>query len=167
MRSAPWILAGVIAVLLLVTLTRGSGGGTSDGVGAGTAQVVRIVDGDTIVVRQGGHTDKVRYIGIDTPETVKPNTPVQCYGHAASRRNTRLLAGRAVRLVPGAESRDRYGRLLAYVYREPDGLFVNESLVREGYARTMTIAPNNRFAPRFAALSAHAQETGAGLWGSC
>jgi micrococcal nuclease len=77
------------------------------------------------------------------------------------------VAGRRVRLVAGAEARDRYGRLLAYVYRASDGAFVNAALVRDGYARTLTIAPNDRYAPRFAALQAGARRAGRGLWGRC
>ena len=78
----------------------------------------------------------MRYIGVDTPETVKPGTPVQCFAQARRAPSTSgCVAARAVRLVFDAERRDRYGRLLAYVYREPDGLFVNAELVRGGYAR--------------------------------
>jgi micrococcal nuclease len=75
------------------------------------------------------------------------------------------VAGRHVRLVYDAERRDRYGRLLAYVYR--DSLFVNAELVRAGYARTLTIPPNVRFAPRFAQLAREAREHGRGLWQRC
>jgi micrococcal nuclease len=131
-------------------------------------RVVRVVDGDTIKVqRPDGRTDRVRYIGVDTPETVKPGTPVQCFGHEASRENGSLVAGRTVRLVPGAETRDRYGRLLAYVYRTTDDAFVNERLVRDGYARTLTIAPNDRYADHFRALQDQARSAGRGLWGAC
>jgi micrococcal nuclease len=131
------------------------------------AQVIRVVDGDTVKVSAGGREDTVRYIGIDTPESVKPNTPVQCYAKAASHRNAELVAGRSVRLVVGAEARDRYGRLLAYVYRADDGRFVNEELVAGGFARTLTIAPNDRYARRFAARAAAARAAGRGLWGAC
>jgi micrococcal nuclease len=132
-----------------------------------SARVTRVVDGDTVAVRAAGGQDTVRYIGIDTPESVKPNTPVQCYAKAASHRNAELVAGRSVRLVVGAEARDRYGRLLAYVYRADDGRFVNEELVAGGFARTLTIAPNDRYARRFAARAAAARAAGRGLWGAC
>src|SRR3954464_10027563 len=104
-----------------------------------TARVERVVDGDTIVVRLdgGGARERVRYIGVDTPESVKPGTPVQCYAKAAAHANARLVAGRRVRLVRDAEERDRFGRLLAYVYRVPDGRFVNAALVRGGFAQTL------------------------------
>jgi micrococcal nuclease len=131
------------------------------------ARVVRVVDGDTIKVAAGGRRDVVRYIGIDTPESVKPNTPVQCFAKAASAANRRLVDGQAVRLVPGAEQRDRYGRLLAYVYRVHDGVFVNARLVRDGYARTLAISPNTRFATRFSVLQNLAKSEGRGLWARC
>jgi micrococcal nuclease len=130
------------------------------------AVVTRVVDGDTIHVALGGADETVRYIGIDTPESVKPNTPVQCFAEAASAANRRLVDGRRVVLTFDAERRDRYGRLLAYV-RRSDGLFVNEQLVRDGYARTLTIPPNVRFAARFSALAAQARDDGRGLWRAC
>lgn len=129
--------------------------------------VTRISDGDTIHVSVGGRDEKVRYIGIDTPETHKPNTPVQCFGRRASAFNARLVGRRDVDLRLDAETRDRYGRLLAYVYRRPDGLFVNAELVRQGYARTLTIPPNVRFADRFASLAREARGAGHGLWAAC
>ena len=96
------------------------------------ARVTRVIDGDTIEVRIGRRRDEVRYIGVDTPETVKPGTPVQCFGPRASSFNHGLLEGRRVRLVLGAERRDVYGRLLAYVHL--GRLFVNAELVRRGLA---------------------------------
>ena len=89
-------------------------------------------------------TRRVRYIGVDTPETVKPGTPVQCFGKAASAYNHRLVDGQRVRLRFDAEQRDRYGRLLAYVYRARDGLFVNAALCRAGTRPTLTIPPTWR-----------------------
>jgi micrococcal nuclease len=169
-RSLPW--------LLLVVLAAGYGYGRRDGSaaqrapaagGAQAARVVRVVDGDTVLVAlgAGGTQERVRLIGVDTPETVKPRTPVQCFGRAASAEAHRLLDGRSVRLVPDVEARDRYGRMLAYVYRRPDGLFVNAELARRGFARQMTIPPNVRFADRFGALVAQARRAGRGLWKAC
>jgi micrococcal nuclease len=135
--------------------------------GAAPARVLRVVDGDTIHVRLDGRDETVRYIGVDTPESVKPHTPVQCFAKAASAANARLVRGRTVRVVPGAEARDRYGRLLAYVYRAGDGAFVNARLLAWGYARTLTIAPNDRFATRFAAVERAARKAGRGLWSRC
>jgi micrococcal nuclease len=131
------------------------------------AHVVRVVDGDTIRVLVGNREERVRYIGIDTPESVKGGTPVQCFAERAARENARLVAGREVRLVTDVEARDRFGRLLAYVYRTPDGTLVNEALVRRGFARTLTIAPNVRFAERFARAAREARRSGRGLWSAC
>ena len=130
-----------------------------------TAYVVRAVDGDTIEVLLDGHGEDVRYIGIDTPETVKPGTPVQCFGPQAHRFNSRRVAHRRVRLVFGEERRDVYGRLLAYVYL--GRRFVNAELARRGLARTLTIPPNDRFARRFKRLQTGAARAGRGLWGAC
>jgi micrococcal nuclease len=129
------------------------------------AQVVRAIDGDTIEVRLDGRSEDVRYIGIDTPETVKPGTPVQCFGPRAHRFNARLVTGRRVRLDFDAERRDVYGRLLAYVHL--GRRFVNAVLVRRGLARTLEIAPNTSFAPRFRRLEMAAARAGRGLWGAC
>jgi len=141
------------------------------GAGAGASEedgvVTRVVDGDTIHVAVGGADETVRYIGIDTPESVKPGTPVQCFAEAASAANRRLVDGRRVVLTFDAERRDRYGRLLAYVRRADDGAFVNEQLVRDGYARTLTIPPNVRYAARFSGLAADAREHARGLWHAC
>jgi len=131
------------------------------------ATVERVVDGDTIKVALGGRQETVRYIGIDTPETKKPGTPVQCFGKRASAENERLVEGERVRLVVGVEPRDRYGRLLAYVRRERDGEFVNERLLQGGFARKLTIPPNDRYAARFGGIEAGARAARAGLWGQC
>jgi micrococcal nuclease len=130
--------------------------------------VIRVVDGDTIEVRIGGELEDVRYIGVDTPESVKPGEPVECFGLDASRFNERLVAGEQVRLVFDRELRDVYGRLLAYVYlADGDDTFVNAELVRGGYATTLEIAPNDRFADLFARLERRAGAAGRGLWGEC
>ena len=108
-----------------------------------------------------------RYIGIDTPETVRPDYPVQCFGEAAHAANTKLVSGHQLLLRFDVEQRDRYGRLLAYVWRADDRLFVNAELVRAGYANTMTIPPNVAYADRFRALAAAARAAGRGLWSAC
>jgi micrococcal nuclease len=130
-----------------------------------TAEVVRVVDGDTIEARIGGVVEDVRLIGVDTPETVKPGTPVQCFGLTASHFTKRQLEGRRVRLVFGVERRDVYGRLLAYAYL--GDRFFNPILVRHGLARSLTIPPNDRFAGRFRRLELGAARAGRGLWGAC
>jgi micrococcal nuclease len=129
------------------------------------AYVTRVVDGDTIEVRYRRREEDVRYIGVDTPETVAPGEPVQCFGPRASDLNHRLVEGRNVRLVFDAERRDVYGRLLAYVY--VGDRFVNAVLVRLGFARTLTIAPNDTFAALFERLEQAAGRAGRGLWGAC
>src|SRR3954468_11270326 len=121
------ILALLLAVAVGAVLGSGALPVPGDGEGdrAGTARVLRVVDGDTIAVRLDGRQERVRYIGVDTPETKKPGSPVECYGRRASAENERLVEGARVRLVADAEARDRYGRMLAYVYRVDDGRFVN------------------------------------------
>jgi len=168
---APLLIA---AVLVVLAITRGcdSGGGSDEPSGPVSVRVTHVVDGDTIDVRMpDGDEETVRYIGIDTPETVKPDTPVQCGGPEAHDANERLVGGRSVNLRFDAEHRDVYGRLLAYVYLPRGGngppLFVNAELVRRGLARTLTIPPNDSFADLFARLAAAAGAAGRGLWGRC
>ena len=120
-----------------------------------------MVDGDTIVVGE----ERVRLIGIDTPESVKPGTPVECFAREASAFLERLVEGRRVRLELDVEERDRYGRLLAYVYR--DDLFVNAEMVARGYATVATFPPNVRHVQRFLRLQRDARANGRGLWGRC
>ena len=163
---------GVVALLALGGLVAGCGSGSQDAGGGPTptahtvsAKVVRVVDGDTIVASVEGHDQYVRYIGVDTPETVKPDTPVQCFGPQASAENHRLVEGRSVRLVFDRERRDTYGRLLAYVYA--GARFVNATLVRDGYARPLTIPPDTAHAGLFRKLASQAGREGRGLWGSC
>jgi len=131
------------------------------------ATVTRVVDGDTVNVSIGGRRETVRYNGTDTPETHRPGTPVQCFGPAATEYNRRLVAGRSVLLRTDAESRDRYGRLLAYVYRRGDGLFVNAAMVRDGFAATLTIPPNVAHAGELRGLERRARQAGEGLWQAC
>jgi micrococcal nuclease len=161
-RIAPLLLLVAVVVVLVAR-----GRDESSRATLGRAQVLRVVDGDTIRVRLDGRTERVRYIGIDTPESVKPGAAVQCFAKRASAANAALVAGRSVRLVADVEQRDRYGRLLAYVYREPDGAFVNARLVRDGYARTLTIAPNVAHARELADLARAARREHRGLWSAC
>jgi len=127
--------------------------------------VVRVVDGDTIVVAGGHH---IRLIGVDTPETKDPRRPVQCFGQEASVFLTGLLPkGTGVRLVGDVEARDVYDRTLAYAYRLPDGLFVNADLIRQGYARVLTIPPNVAHTDELVVLAEQAREAARGLWAAC
>ena len=132
------------------------------------ATVVRVVDGDTIVVDIGDHRETVRLIGIDTPETVKPESPVECFGPEASARTKALLPpGTKVRLERDAEARDDYGRLLAYVLRATDGAFVNFLLVDEGLAEPMTFPTNTAHTAEIVAAARAAERADVGLWAAC
>lgn len=134
----------------------------------GRATVKTVIDGDTIVVRIGGRDENVRLLGIDTPETHKPDTGVECFGPEASDRLAALLPqGTTVRLVRDVEARDRYGRLLAYVYRDSDGLFIDVTMVSEGYAGTLPIPPNLAHRGELDAAAAAAQTARRGLWSAC
>ncbi|MEZ4251666.1 MAG: thermonuclease family protein [Polyangiales bacterium] len=127
------------------------------------AQVTSIVDGDTIHVVLDGRDERVRYIGMDTPETGGDRGP-QPYGAEARERNRELVEGQTVRLVFDVQDRDRYGRLLAYVYTPEDGTFVNAVLVSEGFARVLTVPPNVRFASVFRSLETEARDEERNLW---
>ena len=127
----------------------------------GDGRVTRVVDGDTIHV----DGESVRLIGIDTPESVKPGTPVQCFALKASAEMKRLVEGGRVRLEFDVERRDQYDRLLAYVYRR--GVFVNEEMVRRGYAKVATFPPNVRHVDDFLRAQREARAAGRGLWAAC
>src|SRR5688500_18116756 len=131
----------------------------------GEARVVRVVDGDTVRVRVEGREETVRLIGIDTPETVHPSKLVECFGKEASNHAAKLLPdGTRVRLERDVELRDRFDRLLAYVYRVEDDLFVNLALVRDGYAAAATYPPNVAHTDELVAAAAEARREGRGLW---
>jgi micrococcal nuclease len=171
-RRTPYLLLLVALVALAVTLratqTGTSGKSTSSPRNPSDGTVVRVIDGDTVELDLGGHREHARLIGVDTPETVDQNRPVQCYGHEASALTSSLLPpGTAVRVSRDAEGRDRYGRLLVYLERASDGLFVNVELARQGAAVPLRIAPNIALADTIAAVSAEAKAAGRGLWGAC
>lgn len=127
------------------------------------ARVERVVDGDTFVAHLGGYLERVRVIGVDTPETVAPGRPVERYGKEASRFAKRELTGVTVRLGGDVEPRDRYQRLLAYVWL-PDGTFWNALLAAEGYAQPITVPPNVTYVDLFRRLVAEARTAHRGLW---
>jgi micrococcal nuclease len=132
------------------------------------AVMIGVVDGDTIDVAISGHRERVRLIGIDTPETKKPDTPVQCYGPEATNFTTSLLpTDTALYLERDIVARDDYGRMLAYVYLATDGTFVNLMIIRQGFARPLTIAPNSAHADEFVAEAHAAEAHDIGLWGAC
>ena len=145
-----------LILLLLTAAATGARPSTFEGV------VVRVVDGDTIHVRLEGRVETVRYIGINTPELPHPTRGAEPGGQEASAVNRTLVAGKRARLELDAQQRDRYGRLLAYVW--VDGVMVNAELVRRGYAQVMTVPPNVRYQELFLALQRDARQAGRGLW---
>lgn len=164
-----WAVTAVLVVLASCTrpaLPRAAQ--LPDGTRGLTATVTHVVDGDTLDLRIDGSTERVRLLGIDTPETVKPDAPVDCFGPEASARTKVLLPpGTPVLVQRDREARDRYGRLLLYLWRQRDGLFVNDALVRDGFARTLSIAPNTARRVALAASASAARSAGAGLWTAC
>ncbi|KKM12115.1 hypothetical protein SY88_05140 [Clostridiales bacterium PH28_bin88] len=153
-KTALAFLLALASFFLLV----GCGGGN------GLYHVQRVVDGDTIQVKIGNKEEAVRLIGVDTPETKAPGKPVEPYGPEAAAFTERLVEGKKVRLELDVQERDKYGRILAYVYLE-EGTFVNAELLRQGYARLLTIPPNVRYADTFVRLEREAREARRGLWG--
>ena len=165
---APWLFARALVVLFAAALAGcsaddlaapddGPVSGPSPPSDARRAVVTRVVDGDTVELRAVG---KVRLIGVDTPEVYGG---VECYGREASTYAKRVLDGRRVRYSVGREERDRYGRLLAYVWLE-DGRSFNALLVSRGYAQPLTIPPNDDYADTFMRLTRRARERAVGLW---
>ncbi len=153
--SRVFLLATLLALLPAPVASQGD---------STTVQVVRVIDGDTIqVCCVFGDRVKVRYIGVDTPETHHPMRGVEPYGMEAAEANRKLVDGKTVRLEFDVEQRDRYGRLLAYVYLE-DGTFVNAWMVENGYAMVMTIPPNVKHQDLFLKLQREAREARRELW---
>ena len=164
MRARALVVLLALACVLALLSAPSSSTPSSDGF---TGPVVRTVDGDTIYVRLASGVEKVRYIGIDTPEVHHPTRGAEPGGREATRLNRRLVGDRPVRLEPDVQLRDRYGRLLAYVWvKRADGVevMVNAELVRLGYAAVMTVPPNVRHAELFRKLAADARENHRGLW---
>ncbi|HEY3721956.1 MAG TPA: thermonuclease family protein [Acidimicrobiia bacterium] len=156
--------AAVVAILAAASL----GGwwlGHADRGGTQSAFVTRAVDGDTIDVRIGTHTDIVRLLGVDTPETHHPTKPVQCFGPEAAAFTKSQLEGRTVTLEDDVEPRDVYGRRLAYV--SLGGRRFNDVLLEQGYARLLVIPPNGSHARTMLAEELAAKRAGRGLWGAC
>jgi len=166
-RARSFALA-VGIVLALGVAAAACGDGASQAAAGSSARVVRVIDGDTLVVHVDGRDEHVRLIGIDTPETKKPGTPVECFGPQAAAELASLLPpGTAVRLERDQEARDRYDRLLAYVYRDSDGLFVERAMLDGGYAGPLVIAPNTAHRTELEASADAARAARRGLWGAC
>ena len=153
----------VVFAVLIVGLIAGARSYNS----ASFYEVAEAYDGDTIAVRMHGKTEKIRLIGVDTPETKDPRKPVQCFGPEASDYSVRTLTGKKVRLVadPLSTNRDRYDRLLRYVYLE-DGSLYNQQLVSGGYAKAYTGFPFSH-SSSFTAEEQKAKTTATGMWGAC
>ena len=127
-----------------------------------------VVDGDTIDIAIGGNTERVRLIGVNTPETKHPTKGVECFGPEASSYTENLLpAGTKLRVERDVEARDKYGRLLLYVYIADSNVFVNLDLVLKGYARTMVFEPNTAHKTDFAQAATQAELHNVGLWQAC
>lgn len=125
-------------------------------------KVTRVIDGDTIEIEGG---ERVRYIGIDTPETVDPRKPVQCFGIEASKKNKELVEGQRVRLEKDITDRDKYNRLLRYVW--VGDTFVNLELVKQGFAQSYSYPPDIKYQDRFIEAGREAREAKSGLWNAC
>ncbi|MGH7311836.1 MAG: thermonuclease family protein [Candidatus Rokuibacteriota bacterium] len=145
-----------LVLLLLTAAATAAQPGSFEGV------VVRVVDGDTIHVRVDGRVERVRYIGVNTPELRHPTRGAEPGGREARTVNAALVAGKRARLELDVQQRDRHGRLLAYVWVH--GVMVNAELVRRGYAQVMTVPPNVRYQELFLALQRDARQSGRGLW---
>ena len=159
-----------ILIALLFTAT-GCGRSSSEYM---EVSVTRVVDGDTIHVNMNGRDETVRLIGVDTPETVKPNSPVEPYGKEASAFTKSQLSGKTVYLEMDAGERDKYKRLLAYVWLEPPtevndqeirSKMFNAKLLLDGYAQLLTIQPNVKYSDYFTQYQKEARENNRGLWG--
>lgn len=128
-------------------------------------KVIRVVDGDTIDVEIDGKTERVRYIGIDTPETVDPRKLVQCFGVEASKKNKELVEGKIVRLEKDITDRDKYKRLLRYVWL--GDTLINQELVAQGFAKSYSYPPDIKYQDKFVTTEKKAREDKLGLWTAC
>lgn len=148
--------------LLEIATSSASASAASPSAAMEEAVVSRVVDGDTIKLADGR---TLRYIGIDTPETVHPTKGLECYGEEAKKENRRLIEGKTVRMEKDISETDRYGRLLRYVYIGDD--MINGMLVRGGFAHAATFPPDVKYAELFVAAEQEAERYGIGLWSGC
>jgi micrococcal nuclease len=172
MATLPRVLAALLLALALVGCVSGVDdaprAGSGSTVQGEAARVVRVVDGDTIIIDRGDGDERLRYIGIDTPETVKPDSPVEPFGREASDANQRLVGGRDVILERDISDRDQFDRLLRYVWIEtPEGLvLVNEELVALGLAAVRAYEPDTKYHDRFLRAESRARDAGLGVHAS-
>ena len=171
-RTTP--VRGLLPVVCGLCAVAGCASGAPPETPDGLAVVLAIVDGDTIDVAVGNREERVRLIGIDTPEIAhpalgeRPPNDAECFSDEARIFTSELLAvGSEVRLARDIVARDDYGRLLAYVYRASDGAFVNFEIVRHGFAQPLTIAPNTTFVSLFVDAARAAERDDVGLWSAC
>jgi micrococcal nuclease len=168
--AAPALLVAIVgaaAVATVVALPLSPRRSATQG-SPGRATVVEVIDGDTLVIDLAGGDEHVRLIGIDTPETVAPDRPDECFGAEASRHLADLAPpGTALRLERDIEARDQYDRLLAYAYRDRDGLFLNLAQVAGGFAEPLAYPPNTAHHTDFERAARDARAAGAGLWTAC
>jgi micrococcal nuclease len=169
-----WLLAAVVAASCAAAARPSTAAAATDAaeplapVGEiEEARVVRVVDGDTLIIDRGQGNERLRYIGIDAPESVKPNTPVEFFAKEASHANAALVEGRTIWLETDVSDRDRFDRLLRYAWlREGDGwVFVNLELVRRGFAHAVSFPPDVRWLDTFRAAEREARDASIGLWG--
>lgn len=126
------------------------------------AKVLRVIDGDTIVLENG---KRLRYIGMDAPETHDPKKPVQCFGKEAYKQNKKLVEGKVIRLEKDVSEADKYGRLLRYVYLGNE--MINETLVKDGFAKASNYPPDDKFKTKLEAAETFAKQNNSGLWNAC
>ncbi len=169
-RTQKKLIALVVALLILLAQQQGwlnKAGQVAETNQPGLYSVTQFIDGDTIGVDMNGKNEKIRFVGVDTPETHKPNTPVQCYGPAASAYTKNIIGSQKVRLVSDSQStnRDRYNRLLRYVYL-PDGTNLNVKIIQTGHGFYYPYFPFTK-SVEFSAAQDKAIAAKAGLWGNC
>ena len=158
-------LCNLVGVGLSLLMSCGSGATTENKV---LITILNVIDGDTVDIDIDGNTERVRLIGVNTPETKHPTKPIECFGPEASAYLTQLLPkGTHVRIERDIEARDRYGRMLLYLYRASDNLFINLDLVLRGYGTPMSIEPNIFHRNDFVHAAALAETTNVGLWQAC
>lgn len=169
----PWVLAA--AVTATASCGDGPGQRRADGVpdGSQRATVVRVVDGDTVILRGTGdgvlprEDTRVRLLEIDSPESVAPDRPVECFGEEAARGLAEMVpAGSTVSVVPDRQLEDPYGRLLLYVW-DDDGALVNLEMVRSGLAEAVLFQPNDRYIDEMRQAEQEARSEARGMWGAC
>lgn len=158
-----WILIALTAAIILAGASLSEfKSSKSDAPATEKVLAIRVIDGDTIEIEGG---ERVRYLGIDTPETTGPRKLLQCFGREASERNKELVEGKYVRLEKDISDKDKYNRLLRYVY--VDDKFVNLELVKDGFAHTLTIPPDVKYQDQLLAGEREARESKRGLWREC